>query len=203
MPVLGGGTPVTILVTVVSGELIIVCVSVSAGTGSPVCSSVTLNGVNLTRVVNVTLPSILTGEASIWYGVASGSGAQNIVVTPSAAATTSIEVVEVAGLASNAQVDSNSNSGSGTSPSITTSDTTTFNCMYVQAMFLLITESGAQSWSSPYTSGGQDLSATVSGDAVNVTEGYRAIPTSGTSYGTVALTGGTVGAWCGCWASFR
>jgi hypothetical protein len=70
--------------------------------------------------------------------------------------------------------------GTGSAPDVTPSGASTASAAYIQAGALMINPSGAFSWANGYTSGGQDVSQTISADVMKATEGYLVVgaPTS-------------------------
>lgn len=176
-------------------------VTASGGLGS---ISVTFGGVALTASVPGTIESsgIFSLASFVYTFVAPSTTTANIVVTVNAAATMTAVVLAsalyVTGLVANAVDKTANNTGAASTPDSGTTATTTVAQEYCEAAFMLLAAS-AGTWGSSFTSGGQDVSGTLSGSTFVLSEGYRVLSTTSTAHATMT---GTTTAWSGCVGTF-
>lgn len=189
-------------VTVAPGGLLIVVGTILGVSGGEtiLCR---FGGTGMNKDVSQVLTSPQADGNLVCFSVAkSGTGDIQLSLTGGVlAASMTIEAVQVTGLAANVFDQSASNEGLSSVPDTGATGTTTAASEYAQAAFILVNDVIGFTWANGFTSGGQDVSETVGGVAVKVTEGYLILLAKGTV--DASLSGIDPTAWAGLVATYK
>jgi hypothetical protein len=192
-------------VTVQGGSLLVVNAMVATDNTAP---TLTFGGVPLSLAVSDTMPGgggNPAGYIGIYYlHVLSTTTASIVLTAGGPAASLGFSAVQVSGLANNAYDRGAANKGSGIAPDTGPTSTTSSANEYAQAAFALENAGAAVpswTWGGSFTSGGQDIIETISGNGWALTEGYRILAAIGTVDAVLAGTPPTQ--WTGCVATFN
>lgn len=191
-------TTATLSGLVVPNNCLLVAVGAAVGTTPDV---LTWGPYTLSMDADATLPAgaALLGGVGCFSATITTGGTHDLVLTAAAAGVLALQAAYVLNLFDDVPDQSVSSAGLGTQPDAGATGRTTAQPEYVQGGFLLLAPSGGGAWQNGFASGGQDVSGTVGGVSVKVTEGWMKLSTLQTVH---AALSGLAGGWAGACATY-
>jgi len=200
-----GGYPVPVStltlssLTIPSNSLLVAVASVVGSAG--LVGSVRWGPYTLGVDAEAILPGAasLAGSLAILSATIDSGGTNDLVLTSTLPGALTLQAMRVSGLYDDVPDQSASATGVASAPDSGSTGNTTAVPEYVQGAFLMLTPP-SWSWLNGFLSGGQDLSQTVQGVSVSVTEGWKQL--AALQAVDAALGGGNAAAWAGACVTY-